>query len=138
MKMATVVGAQLRAADTLAAAPLRAVQVRLCALGVPAVGDGDRNILFGDQVLVGHLAVVGDDLGAPVVAELVDDLGQLGADDVPLPLRRGQDVLVVGDLGREFVVLVDEFLSLQGGKLAQLHVQNRAGLDLVDLQQRHQ
>jgi len=107
-------------------------------LAYPAVRDGDRDVLFGDQVLVGHLAVVGDDLGAPVVAELVDDLGQLGADDVPLPLRRGQDVLVVGDLGRELVVLVDEFLSLQGGQLAQLHVQDRAGLDLVDLQQRHQ
>src|SRR4029077_7898568 len=92
-----VVGAQLRAADPLATAPLRAVQIGLGALGVPAVGDGDRDVLFGDQVLVGHLAVVGDDLGAPLVAELGDDLAQLGPDDVPLPLGRGQDVLEVGD-----------------------------------------
>ena len=35
-------------------------------------------------------------------------------------------------------MLVDEFLPLQGGQLAQLHVQDRAGLDLVDLEQRHQ
>ena len=82
-----VVGAQLGAADPLAAAPLRAVKVGLGALGVPAVGDRDRDVLFGDQVLVGHLAVVGDDLGAPLVAELSDDLGQLGPDDLPLPLR---------------------------------------------------
>jgi hypothetical protein len=41
-------------------------------------------------------------------------------------------------LASELVVLVDEFLPLQGGQLAQLHVQDRAGLDLVDLQQRHQ
>ena len=87
-----VVGAQLRAAHALAAAPLRAVQVGPGPLGVPAVGDGDRDVLFRDQILVGHLALVGDDLGAPVVAELVDDLGQLGADDQPLTLRRGQEI----------------------------------------------
>src|SRR6202030_1999624 len=81
-----VVGAQLRTADPLAAAPLRPVQVGLGALGVAAVGDRDRDVFLGDQVLVGHLAVAGDDLGEPVVAELVDDLGQLGADDLPLPL----------------------------------------------------
>ena len=133
-----VVGAQLRAADPLAASPLRAVQVGLGALGVPAVGDRDRDVLFGDQVLVGHLAVVGDDLGAPLIPVLGHDLGQLGTDDLPLPLRRGQDVLVVGDLGFQLVVLVDEFLPLQGGQLAELHVQDRAGLDLVDLEQPHQ
>jgi len=72
-----VVGTQLGAADSLAAPPLRAVTGRLGALGVAAVGDRDRDVLFGDQVLVGHLAVVGDDLGPPLVSELGDDLGQL-------------------------------------------------------------
>ena len=37
-----------------------------------------------------------------------------------------------------FVPLGDQFLPLQGGQLAQLHVQDGARLDLVDLQQRHQ
>ncbi len=86
-----VVGAQLRAADALAAAPLGPVQVGLGPLGVAAVGDGDRDVLFGDEVLVGHLAVVGDDLGPPLVPVLGDDLGQLRAHDLALPLRRGQD-----------------------------------------------
>ena len=70
-----------------------------------------------------------------VVPVLGDDLGQFRTHDLPLPLRRGQDALVVGDLGFEVVPLVDELLALQGGQLAQLHVQDRARLDLVDLQQ---
>ena len=73
-----------------------------------------------------------------VVAVLVDDLGELVADDLPLPLRRGEDVLVVGDLRHQLVVLVGDLLALQGGQLAQLHVEDGLRLDLVDLQQRHQ
>ena len=46
--------------------------------------------------------------------------------------------LVVGDLRHQLVVLVDELLALQGGQLAQLHVEDGPGLDLVDLQQVHQ
>ena len=77
-------------------------------------------------------------LGAPVVAVLVDDLSQLVADDLPLPLGRGQDVLVVGDLRHQLVMLVDELLPLQRGQPAQLHVEDGPGLHLVDLQQLHQ
>ena len=133
-----VVGTQLGAAHALAAAALGPVQVGLGPLGVAAAGDRDDHVLLGDQVRHGHVAVVGDDLGAPVVAELRDDLAELGADDLPLPLRRGQDRLVVGDLRHQLVVLVDQLLPLEGGQLAQLHVQDGAGLDLVDLQQVHQ
>src|SRR5437879_8720438 len=32
------------------------------------------------------------------------------------------------------IPLVDEFLPLQGGQLAQLHIQDRAGLALIDVQ----
>ena len=133
-----VIGAELGAAHALAAAPLRAVQVGPGALGVPAVGDRDDNVLFGDEILVGYLAVVGDDLGPPVVAVPVDDLGQLGPDDLPLPLRPGQDVLVVRDLRFQLVALARELLPLERGQLAQLHVQDGGGLDLVDLEQLHQ
>ena len=93
-----VVAAQLRAAHALAAAPLRAVVVDLGALGVAAAGDRDDDVLLGDEVLDRHVAVEGHDLGAPLVAELVDDLGQLLADDRALPLGRGEDRVVLVDL----------------------------------------
>ncbi len=83
-----VVPAQRRAAHALAAALLGAVLVGAGALGVAAAGDGDDEVLVGDQVLHRQVAVGGDDLGAPVVAVLVDDLGQLVGDDLPLPRRR--------------------------------------------------
>ncbi len=40
--------------------------------------------------------------------------------------------------GLEFVALVDQLLPLEGGQLAQLHVEDRAGLDLVDPEQPHE
>ena len=38
----------------------------------------------------------------------------------------------------KLVVLVDDLLALQRGQATQLHVEDRAGLDLVDLEQVHQ
>ena len=35
-------------------------------------------------------------------------------------------------------MLVDDLLALQGGEAAQLHVEDRGGLHLVDVEQRHQ
>ena len=81
------------------------------------------------------VAVGGDDPGATVVAVLLDDLGELVAHDRALPLRLGQDVLQVGDLGLDLGQVVDDALALQCGQPAQLHVQDRLGLDLVDVEQ---
>src|SRR3569833_2307971 len=122
----------------IAAALLLAVKVGLGARGVAAARDRDDDVLFGDQVLHGHVAVEGDDLGTPLVAELVHDRGQLVADDLALALGRGQDVVVVRDLRHELVVLIGDLLALQGGQLAELHVQDGLRLDLVDLQELHQ
>lgn len=52
-----------------------------------------------------------------------------------MPFRLGQDVLQVGDLGLDLGQVVDDALPLQGGQPAQLHVQDRLGLDLVDVEQ---
>ena len=133
-----VVGAQLRAAHALAAAPLGTVEVGPGALGVAAAGDRDDHVFLGDQVLYGHVAVVGDDLSPPVIAMPGDDLGKLSADDLALPLRRREDGLVLGNLGHQDFVLIHQLLPLEGGKLPQLHVEDGASLDLVDVQQVHQ
>ena len=49
-----------------------------------------------------------------------------------------EDVLEVGDDPLELGQPVDDLLPLEGREPAQLHVEDRAGLDLVDLEQRHQ
>ena len=85
-----VVAAQRRAAHALPAAPLGAVLVGPGALGVAAARDRDDELLVGDQVLHGEVAVGRDDLGTPVVAVLVDDLGELLGDDRPLPGHVGR------------------------------------------------
>ena len=59
-------------------------------------------------------------------------------DDLALPRLVGQDVLEVGDGRLELGQVVDDRLALQGGQPAQLHVEDRLRLDLVDLEQLHQ
>ena len=130
-----VVLPQLRALDALPAALLRAVQVGLRSLGVAGLSYRHHDIFDGDEVFVRDVAVVGHDLRAPVVAVLLDDLGQLVADDLPLPLGPGEDVLQVRDLALDLGQLVDDLLALQRGEPPQLHVQDRLGLDLVDVEQ---
>ena len=71
----------------------------------------------------------------PVVAVLLHDRGQLVADDLTLTRLVGQDVLEVGDLALDLGQVVDDALALEGGQAAQLHVEDRVGLDLVDLEQ---
>ncbi len=133
-----VVGLQCRALHALAATALRTVEVGLGPLRVAGAGDRDDDVFLGDQIFHRHVAVVGHQAGTPLVPELVDDLAHLVADDLTLPARPGQDVVVVLDLGGYLVVLVDDPLAFQGGQPTKLQVEDGDGLDLVDLQQRHQ
>ena len=130
-----VVAAQLGAAHALAAALLRAVVVRAGALGESVAGDGDDNVLFGDEVFHRHFPVEGEDAGATLVAELVNDLAEFAGDDGALTLGRGEDVVEVVDAGLEFAVLVHDLLALEGGQAAQLEGQDGVGLDGVHVEQ---
>ena len=133
-----VVLAQLSTADTLAAATLRAVEVGLGALGVTATRDRDDDVLLGDEVLHGHLALGRDDLRPPLVAELVDQGGELVGDDLPLALLAREDRLELGDLRLDLSEGVDDALALERSQPAKLHVEDRRRLDLVDVEQRDQ
>ena len=133
-----VVAAQGRAAHALAAALLEAVLLAQGPLGVAAAGDRDDQLLVGDEVLHREVPVGGDDLRTPLVAVLVDDLGELVHDDLPLARLVGQDVLEVGDDQLELGEPVHDLLALEGGEAAQLHLEDGVGLHLVDVQQRHQ
>ena len=133
-----VVGAQRRSAYALATALLGAVLVGAGALHIAAVGNGDDDVLVGNEILVREVALCGDDLRAALVAVLVDNLLQLDADDLTLTLLLSEDVLEIGDLRLERGKPVDRLLTLEGREPAQLHVQDGAGLHLVDIEQRHQ
>src|SRR5690606_23153709 len=80
----------------------------------------------------------GDARGAAIVAELLDDLGEFLADDLALTGLAGEDLLVLGDATLELGQLVEDLLTLERGEPTQLHVQDRGGLELVDLEQLHQ
>src|SRR5207302_4830674 len=71
----------------LAATLLRSVEVGLRALCVAAACDRDDDVLFGDEVLEAHVALVGDDPRPTLVAVPARDLTELVADDRSLPLR---------------------------------------------------
>ena len=55
--------------------------------------------------------------------------------DGALALRLGQDVFQVGDLGLDLGQVVDDPLAFQGGQAPQLHVEDRLGLDVIDVEQ---
>ena len=55
-----------------------------------------------------------------------------------MPRLIGEDVVVVGDLRHQLVVLVDDFLAFHGSEPTQLHIENRCGLQFVNLQQFHE
>src|SRR6516164_8098135 len=123
------------ALHALAAAFLAPVEIRLGALGVSGFGDGDDDVLAGDQVLVADVSVGRDDSGATVVAVFVDDLFEFVAHDRALPLRFGQDVFQVGDFGFDLGQVIDDPLALEGRQAAQLHVQDGLRLDVVDVKE---
>ena len=130
-----VVAAQLGAAHALAAALLRAVVVRAGALGEAVAGDGDDDVLFGDEVFHRHFPVEGEDAGAALVAELVDDFAEFGGDDGALALGLGENVVEVVDAGLEFGMLVHDLLAFEGGQATQLEGQDCVGLDGVHVEQ---
>ncbi len=133
-----VVLLERRAHHALAAAALRAVEVALRPLGVAGAGDGDDDLLLRDEVLHRHVAVVGDELGAPVVAVLLDDLGQLVADDLPLPLGGGEDRL--RSAIRASISASSSRIRWRSRAASRRSCRSRIaiGLDLVDVEQLHQ
>ncbi len=76
-----VLFAGLHAETPGAAAPLLAVGGDGRALEVAGVGDGDGDLLVGDEVFELELGGLVDDLGAAGIAVLVANLGELLDDD---------------------------------------------------------
>ena len=114
------------------------VQVRAGSFRVATGGDRHDDVLFRNEVLIGDLTVPWKDLGSTIIAVLADDLSEFFRDDRTLPRFVGENVVVVGDLRHQIVVLVDDLLAFHGSKTTQLHVEDRRRLQFVDLQKFHQ
>jgi hypothetical protein len=105
--------------DAAPAAPLRAVAADVGALDERGVGERDDHAFVGDEVLDRHLALVGDDLRAPLVAVLLLDRLELLLDDGEHADFLGQDVHEIGDLLEQVLVLVDDLAPFQPGELVE-------------------
>src|SRR5664279_2143317 len=109
------------------------------ALDVAAAADRDDDVLVGDEVLVGHLAArVVDDARAALAGVLALQLGQLVLDDAQDAAGVGQDVLELGDELDDQEVLVLDLLALERGQAGQTHVEDGLGLELGEVEARHQ
>src|SRR6266545_3534738 len=112
----------------LAATPLPAIGRYGQALDVAGVGHGDDHVLFGDQVLDREFALIGDDLGAPLVAEDVGELAQLFLQDLHAPRLGREDFLAFLDELADVPQLLLELRDLERGETRQAHVEDFSGL----------
>ena len=76
--------------------------------------------------------------GPAVIAKPLNDLAQFLDDDFSLFLGAFQNGREFFDLALQFLGLIQDFLALQRGQSAQLQVQNRRGLLVVNRQKSNQ
>ena len=124
-----VLFAGLHAEAAGAAATLLAVDGDGRALEVAGVGDGDGDLLVGDEVFEAELGGLVEDLGAAGVAVLVADLGELLDDDFAELRGRGEDGLVLGDVVADLGELVEELVDGELGEAVELQFED--GVDLL-------
>ena len=79
-----------------------------------------------------------EDLGAPLVAELLLQRGELVLDDPHQALVGGEDALQVGDERERLLVLLHDLVALELGQALQAHVEDGPRLDLRELELRHE
>ncbi len=107
-------------------------------LDVPGVTDGDRHVLFSDQVLDAELAGVVHDLGAPLVAVLRLHRPQFRHHDPHEQSLAPEDLAQSLNHEQQLSQLVQHLLALESCKPLQLHVENRLRLNLAQLETLHQ
>ena len=129
-----VVLAQLGRLHTTAPAGLAPVGGGGDRLHVPRFGDGDDQLLVGDEVLEREVALVGDDPRPPGHGVLLLHRRELLGDNRPPQGRVGQDRLQLLDQGVQLGQLVPELLGLERTQPAQRHVEDGVGLDLAQLE----
>ena len=86
------------------------------ALHIAAVGDGDDHVLAGDQVLVFHVRLALDELGAAGDGEVFAHFHKFFADDGHHPLARAEDFQVAGDQLGQFLRLGENLVAAEAGE----------------------
>src|SRR5256712_2795713 len=129
---------RLHAGHALAATALAPVRLDVRPLDVARTRDRDHHLLVGQQVLDRELGGLGQDLGAPRVAVLLLDGQELAPDDRHQLRVGGEDALQLLDEGERLLVLLHDLVALELGQSLQPHVEDRARLDLREVEPRHQ
>ena len=120
--------AGLHAEATGAAATLLAVDGDGGAFEVAGVGDGDGDLLVGDEVFEGEIGGFVEDDGAAGVAVLVADLFEFLDDDAAELLFRRQDRFEFGDVFADGAEFVEDLVDGELGEAVELQFE-----DSVDL-----
>ena len=116
----------------LAATVLLAVVAEQGALDVIFTCEQDDGLFFGDQLFVAKFTqLVVDDFGAAFIAVLFLHFEQLGLDNGQNFVLVRQNRLQPGNQCQQLVQLIFDSLALQPSQAAQLHSQDRLGLDLA-------
>src|SRR6185437_13380220 len=113
-----------------AAAPLCAVLGDRLRLNVAAVRECDDHLLGRDQVLDREVGAVRDDLGAPLVTELIADRVELVADHRRDARRLGQHIKQVDDLHHHLAVFAGDLFLLEPGQALQPQLEYRQRLPI--------
>ncbi len=98
-------------------------------LRVAGVGDGDGDLLVGDEVFELKLGGLVNDDGAAGVAVLVANLGELFDDDFAELGRGGEDGLELGDVVADFGEFFEELVDGELGEAVELQFED--GVDLL-------
>ena len=122
----------------LAAAPLERVALQVLPLQEPILRQGDHDVALRDQVLVGRLLIVVDNLRAAVVAKLLAQLLQFVVDDAVQHPVVAEDAVVGCDVRQKLFQFLVQFLALKAGEALKAHLQNGLGLGLGEAQLRDQ
>ena len=103
-------------------------------LDVAGLGDGDRHLLFGDEILEVDLALVRHDVGAAVVVVETPDLGKLGLDDAEDGVLVAEQRAQVADAGEQAGVLFLDLVALEAGELLEPQVEDGLSLRSRELE----
>ena len=119
---------------TDASASLLVELVKLGALDVAHVRNGDDHRIVGIEVLGIELVVEGNNLGAALVAILLLHLLQFLLHDLLATLGVVEDFLQVGNELHQVVVLLMQLVDTQASQLTQAHVDDGLRLELVQVE----
>ncbi len=115
--------------DPASAPPLGSIGLVSDPLNVPAIGNRDQHVYFGDEILFAHLSSDILDSGAPLIPVPLLELLKIGLDQRKDVTGVGEQGFEAGDLRQDLVVLGLYLLTLERRQASQPHVEDGVGLN---------